>query len=395
MQVTTHADNYLKFTKFGMLFSLTTSTLATLAFSSTAAAAEQQSLAFVVSKWNTAIYETLFMDECPEGPNPGNYEIWESSVSAEVRRNQPLVPFTRLKHANQRGENGEDVCVHPTSVQDPPLKIVEGKYSYGIDLDGEQEGKATPKSCKHDNFVGFNGEAGIDNQMYRLLGCVQAFKKDGHIEKNANSHRLSSGLGMILIEVTGIDDLKNDDEVRVTFYRGVGSFYLDSKGKVLPYASYQIDHENSTPRYGDSAPGKIVNGMLETVAADVDLPLFGNYQYDRQTIKEMRVHMPLQSREDKIEGMVYGYYGVEQIYSYVRGLLTTFPNRHKYSCPGIYVAAHELADGHPDPETGECTTLSSAFKFEAVPAFVTHPNEETAAAVGTAKHALAANEQQN
>lgn len=366
-------------------------TVFTLAGPAAVSAAEKQSLGFVVTKWNTAMYETLFMDECPDGPNPGNYEIWESSVPPEVRRNQPLVPFTRLKHANQRGKNGEDVCVHPTSVTDPPLHVVEGRYSYGLDLDGSDSGQATPKSCKHDNFVGFNGEVGIDNQMYRLLGCTQAFKSDGHIEKNANSHRLSSGLGMILMEVTDIDDLQNDEDVTVTFYRGVGSFYLDSKAQVLPYASYQIDHENGVPRYGDVASGKIVNGTLQTNATDVELPLFGNYQYNRQLIKDMQVRMPLESDDSKIGGMVYGYYGVDQIYSYVRGLLTSFASRHKYSCPGIYVAAHELADGHPDPETGECTTLSSAFKFEAVPAFVNHPNLEKLAEAARQTPTLAAN----
>ena len=60
-------------------------------------------------------------------------------------------------------------------------------------------------------------------------------------------------------------------------------------------------------------------------------------------------------------------------------MLTSFPNRHKFSCPAIYVAAHELADGHRDPETGECTTLSSAFKFEAVRAFINRPDTQASA----------------
>lgn len=340
--------------------------------------ADTQTLGFVVTQWNTAIHETLFMDECPEGPNPGNYEIWESSVSPETRRNQPLMPFTRLQHANKRGANGEDVCVHPTSVTDPPLKTVEGKYAYGINLDGLVGGQTNSseasKTCKHQDFIGMNGEPGVDNQMYRLLGCVSAWRSGGHIEKNANAHRLSSGLGMILIEVSDIDDTQNDDNVTVTFYRGIGTFYLTSEGEPLPYASYQIDHENGAPRYGDVAQGRIVDGVLQTISADVSLPLYGNYQYNRQVIRDMQIHMPLATPDDRNTGMAYGYYGVDQFYSYVRGLLTAFPNRHKYSCPGIYVAAHELADGHPDPDTGECTTLSSAFRFEAVPAFITHPD---------------------
>ena len=40
-------------------------------------------------------------------------------------------------------------------------------------------------------------------------------------------------------------------------------------------------------------------------------------------------------------------------------------------------AAHQLADGYPDPKTGECTALSSAYNFKAVAAFVIHPETES------------------
>ncbi len=340
------------------------------------ASAQEKTLGFAVTKWNTAMYETMFMDECPEGPAPGNYEVWESTVTPEERRSYPELLITQLRHVNYRGPNGEDICAEPTSVVDPPMQIVEGKYGYGIDLDGNTDGEATAKTCKHRNFTGLNGEPGIDNQMYRLMGCVQAWRSYGHIENNANSHRLSSGLGKILIEITGVDDMRNDDNVTVTFYRGTGAFSLDSKGKVLPFASYEIDHVDGVPRYGDSVSGRIEDGVVKTDSADVHVPHFGNYQYIRQLIQDMQLHLDITPESGKTNGMVYGYYGVGQFYSYVRGQLTSFPNRHKFSCPAIYVAAHELADGHPDPETGECTTLSSAFKFDAVRAFINHPDLE-------------------
>ena len=363
----------------------------TLTAPSNVAYAEAQNLGFVVTKWNTAMYGTQFMDECPEGPTPGNWEIWESTLTPEERTSYEPVQINPVRPAFFGGVNGEDVCEVPTSVSDPPLKIVEGKYSYGIDLDENTDGAATRKTCKHRNFTGLNGETGIDNQMYRLMGCIPAWHSSGHIASNANSHRLSSGLGMILMEVTGVDDLKNDDSVTVSFYRGVGTFTLDSKGEVLPFASYEIDHENGEPRYGDTVSGKIVNGVLKTEASDVHIPHFGNYQYIRQLIQDMRVDMELPPESGKTSGMVYGYYGVEQLYSYVRGMLRNFPNRYKFSCPPIYAAAHELADGHPDPETGECTTLSSAFKFDAVRAFINHPDSEELASISDGLGALAAN----
>ena len=336
-------------------------------------AGSSQSIGFVVTSWNTAMHETLFMDECPQGPAPGNYELWEATVSPEKRRSYPEVLSTQMRWLTFRGPNGEDICEQPTAIQDPPLTIIEGKYSYGIDLDGNSDGVATSKSCAHRTFNGMNGEPGVDNQMYRLLGCIQAWRSSGHLEFNANSQRRTSGLGMILVEITGVDDIRNDDDVKVTFYRGNGSFNLDSKNNVLPFGTYDIDMENGKARYGDTVAGRISNGVLTTQPADVHLPYYGNYEYISQLIRDMRLEMNITESESQSKGLVYGYYGVDQFYSYVRGLLANFPMRHKYSCPAIYVAAHELADGHPDPDTGKCTTLSSAFRFEAVRAFINHP----------------------
>ncbi len=42
-------------------------------------------------------------------------------------------------------------------------------------------------------------------------------------------------------------------------------------------------------------------------------------------------------------------------------------------CAGIYHAMRRVADGHPDSETGACTSVSTAIHFEAVPAFVIRP----------------------
>jgi len=38
--------------------------------------------------------------------------------------------------------------------------------------------------------------------------------------------------------------------------------------------------------------------------------------------------------------------------------------------PGIYHSLKRHADGNPDPETGEFTSISAAYRIDAVPAFV-------------------------
>jgi hypothetical protein len=44
-------------------------------------------------------------------------------------------------------------------------------------------------------------------------------------------------------------------------------------------------------------------------------------------------------------------------------------------CPTFSQAVHRYADGYPDPATGKCTAISTAFDIEAVPAFIIHPEE--------------------
>ena len=48
---------------------------------SQAANASPGTLGFVVANFNNAIYETQFMDECPEGPAIGNDEFWWRGLS--------------------------------------------------------------------------------------------------------------------------------------------------------------------------------------------------------------------------------------------------------------------------------------------------------------------------
>ena len=244
--------------------------------------AESQTLGFVVKDWMTAVYETKFIDECPGGLAIPNEEIWWRDLSkaerSELTQDGLLSSLARWFTAVRRGPNGEDVCINPTVVQDPPMPVVEGKVSFGKNLDGNVDGSATPKTCAHENFVSPTGEPGIDNQMYRLVGCIYGWREAGVVEVNANEMRRTSGLAMILIEVEGVDDPRNDDEVTVSFYRSIDQFPLDSSGQVIPFSSYRIDTADGKARYGDSLKGSIKDGVLETESGDVRLALLWQLQ---------------------------------------------------------------------------------------------------------------------
>ncbi len=358
--------------------------------------ATAKTLGFVITTWNTAMVETRFIDECPQGFNIGYDEIWWKGLSkadrAKYTDNGLKTRLDRYFTAIKRGPNGEDVCMNPTAVKDPPMLTVEGKTSFGMDLDGTVDGHATPKSCPHQKFTGLDGKPGVDNQMYRLLGCIYGFRSNGQYEINANENRKSNGKGMTLIEVTGVDDRDpmNSPNVKVSFYRAVDPYTLDGGGNFTAFASYRIDVANGKPRYATTVKGKIEKGVLTTESGDVNLPFYGNYTYINQLIRDMRLELEIAPDGASAKGMAAGYYGVDQLLFYITGM-GPIQSTGISDCPAIYVAAHQLADGYPDPKTGECTELSSAYNFKAVAAFVIHPETETQTASNSGPlHRLAA-----
>ena len=341
-------------------------------------AEEGETLGFAVVSFYTSVYETKYMEECPRGLAIGNDEIWWKSLDPAVRDELTdggeIEPVTGTRRAMSalRGPNGEDVCWYPLSVQDPPLKIVEGQISFGMNLDGNTDGSPTENTCAHDNFSSPEGVPGIDNQMYRLLGCVYGWRDSGYIETNANGELRDTSQGVILIEVSGVDDRRNDDHVIVRTYRANDVLPKDSQGNILPFASFRV---HNVPRYGTEARGRIVDGVLSTDPVETFLPYYGNLDHAEIHLKDMRMRLDLEAEENRAKGIIAGYRDFENFWSYFRkGEYLSVTGQ--FSCPAIYVAAKELADGYPDPETGECTALSSSYSIEAIPAFIIHEPSE-------------------
>jgi hypothetical protein len=141
-----------------------------------------QTRGFVVSWFNQAEYADPQNRDCPHGVNDGpeiyyRRELTQSGLpKAEVdkyinefldlSKAQKTIPVAQM-----RGRiNGKpaDVYAIPTSMPDPHLKLVEGPMGYGFDLDG--------KNKKGDFTDPDTGETGVDNQLYRVIGCINELK---------------------------------------------------------------------------------------------------------------------------------------------------------------------------------------------------------------------------
>jgi len=299
-------------------------------------------------------------------------------------------------------ENDPDVksyCLHPElGSPDAGYRSVSGDDVpvFGIDMDGRDSTltqSAAPGTCPHEDFRGMNGEAGVDNQYFRVMGCNPGYQSTG-LGNTFNTAMLTGAWGM-LIKLSGVDDIQNDEEVEVSIYANGDPIRLSPDREPLPYATYTVHRESRF--YAGSTRGRIVDRVLRTGPVDVRIPYDVNAMFVDRALLDAQLRVTLTDKGVKgdksvIEGYLAGYAPIEEQYDLEIGFRDArvgteensepSPFRRRmaagigkagamgYTCEGVYHAFYEHADGHPDPETGKCTSISTQYRIEAIPAFI-------------------------
>jgi hypothetical protein len=316
------------------------------------------SIGFVLTDRRWAVYESKDgKEECPQGFNDGNREEFKKLFPDGKQR---TVVETQLKREGEQW--------HPETVTyTMPYKEVQGKISYGLNLDGKFDSN---------DFESPEGEKGIDNQLYRANGCIGGYRAGGSFAHFENLFMQQSPDSRVLIEITGVDDLTNDDQVTLTTYRGLESLLTDATGEgFMPGGTQRIDMRWGK-RYISKANGKIVDGTLITDAMDTLLIPWGrgvSYQY--QVFRGARFKLKL--TPDSAEGLLAGYADVD---SYTlrknEGWSTHHQSYGQFSSITQHQAMERLADGYPDPKTGKNTAISSAMRVKFTQVFIQRPDKE-------------------
>ena len=302
----------------------------------------------------------------------------------------PLAPNGKYPSGSYGMTPVQDQCSFPQQFEDPPLRTVQGKIAYGIDLDGGQD---TLKSCTHSNFTSPTGQNNVDNQLYRVLGCVDGFRRRA-AEEQATSVSAGTmedwfhgvrkdGSTTLLIEINNVDDPLNDDDVEIVLYSSrQATPYSGAGDNGIP--SYSLTASRPEAKVPNTARGQIIDGVLTTDPTDLSVPFKPAGVMDEMYYEFRDAQFRLNLLPDGgAEGILAGYFDIEKAY-YIEfaSYYDTARRNAVYdgSCPAIYAAMNKMADGFPDAETGKCTAISTAFKVEAVKAFVIHPVQTTAQA---------------
>jgi hypothetical protein len=349
---------------------------------------------FVVSDFAYALSrDASDTGACPDGMTAGYAKVGNAFVT------QPDAPPTpdanddatleRLIGHLFKNPDSRNLCQNPElGKPDANFRTVTGKNvpADGIDLDDQvsrAKGKPAAGTCAHDDFPGMNGERGIDNQFFRVVGCSKSYQSTG--QSNGYVTEMLTGAWGILLTLKGVDDLQNDNDVQVGIYANADPIQLSPTREPLPNATYAIDQD---PRFQATTRGRIVNGVLTTDPVDVRFHKVTNSIRLERPLQDARVRLTY-TPDGGLEGILAGYTSVDDLYDFQYGYRNgkdgagqPAPVRLKaissigqaavlgHSCQGAFYALKHNADGHRDPATGQCRSISTQYRIKAIPAFV-------------------------
>lgn len=328
-------------------------------------AAETRS--YAISLIYTASYTDK--DQCPRGGNGGPAEMKQRVLAAMGYTREQAIKIIANDDADEHGKkinyrdrgtlDGKPANVQnfPLSWPDPKLETAVGRYAYGFNLDGKIDANSyeDPET----------GEKGVDNQMWRALGCFSNYMVRRPVIPYNESIVWDTAMDSMpawLMSITA-DDWSKDGPVRVQFDRALNILMRDAKGAVLAGSSYTIDTD---PRSHSEFRGSLKNGVVTLEPG----PFFmqGESQfYAVLRMSNMRARINLKP-DGNLWAVLGGYQPWRDYYHYlaIRG-----EGDGLVDLPGAYNLLRRLADANPDPVTGENRDISTAYYIEAVPVFQT------------------------
>lgn len=328
--------------------------------------------------------QPVFQDKgaCPEGTVLKLRDAYLQTLPADERarlsRKENETELVRLWHGYAFGPRNTNICSQPDMFSRPAMRTVLSQTSWGLNLDGKDGGGDSAATCAHDNFTDPHGQAGIDNQEYRVMGCTLEWRGvDGTNGDQQVGMRqfITSGEWTQVILLRGVKSLVHDDNVEVVLANTPDRPPVDSKGRFLPGASFSVS--DKAPRNRNVLHGRIENGVLTTEPADILLAqtwgqggardIRGNRT--KWDFRSGRLRLTFQP-DGSLHGLLGGYRPVFDVIQSAAIGGAGSATVAGIDCAQQLQTLRRYADGIRDPRTGQCGGVSSAVEIGAIPAFV-------------------------
>lgn len=226
----------------------------------------------------------------------------------------------------------------------------------GFDLDEINSIEPHPDTCYVQDMTDNFGRVGIDNQLARIWTDLEPLV--GEATEALLHGAINEGKFLLMIELEGVDDLMNDDNVTVHVLRGRLKPNIGTKDLIAPDQTFYADEKFPSSKVENV---QIVDGFLEAGPVEFVVPieiLDANFE-----LPVRRGKIRIQIKPDgSFDGLVGGFITASE---FLGELLNT----------GAKTEA-ELVSPFFEENTdrnrvdGYCTDFSAAFGFSATTAFV-------------------------
>lgn len=335
---------------------------------------EAATRSFVLSYFYPANY--YGQDTCPQGLNPLGDVFFKRDLKIlgvpaadvkamfdkdySVQNGKTTTKWVSV--VATRGNGRDNVYLHPTTVPDAHLLPAVGRFAYGFNLDGR--GAGSPNSYEDPE----THEKGINNQLFRAIGCVQAYKgyppPQPPLEAEYRWDYSRAAMGAWLISISG-GDLTKDGDVTVTLETSIDPVTTqDANAHLQSDMTYRVAQR---PTSRNVLHGRIKDGVIITDPASITMQCDAYIQPVYEFLKS-RLRLTVKP-DGTLEGVLGGYQPWYPLYWSHANVGYIDERGFGVDAPGLYYALRREADAYPDA-AGQNTAISAAYMIEAVPAFV-------------------------
>jgi hypothetical protein len=289
--------------------------------------------------------------ECPQGYNEGPREQYKRLFPDDGTTR--TLADTELKR--------EIEGWFPTPVADGlPFHEATGPTALGLNLDGKLD---------EQDFKNPDGQPGIDNQLYRALGCNNSYRgPQGANDFFDNEEIGKDDYNRLIVEISGIESLAHSAHVTVTVFRGRDPLLADAGGTTyVPGGTQRVDLRWGA-RFVQRYRGSIEEGVLTTEPGDFAFPWSTFGLPADEYVRDARFRLKLTPTD--AEGLIAGYVDLETWYlQTMKSESTHHQSYGQLSPPSLYKSFRRVADAYPD-DSGANTAMSSALRAKFVQVFV-------------------------
>ena len=230
----------------------------------------------------------------------------------------------------------------------------------GFNLDDQISDGRSEESCGVVDQTSPEGEEGIDNQLGILWKTLEPLV--GEAVQALLYNAVNDGRLLMMIELSGVDSLLDDDSIGLAFFRGKAKPIIGAQGQIVSDQTFKVDVDFPSTFFSDI---QIQNGQVEAGPVEFAIPIEifdANFEF---RVRQGRVRFKIKE-DGSFEGLLGGRVVLKDV---LDQLLESNAAQEARLVKPIFENNADL--GYKE---GQCTEISVAFGFTGTQAFVLRQN---------------------